>query len=219
MNHFDRLSYVFSLGYIPEIRSNETPLDNLLATIRFLLPLCLFLLGGCATMSKDECLSGNWYDSGYRDGVAGYAATRFADHQKACAEYGVSPEPNAYFQGRDAGLQIYCDLYHAIEEGLAGRQYRGVCSGNIDAAYRQLNDAAYRVYDLRNDIRTRGYQIDSLEQEWRKDKTAENRRKEIRHKIHNLEREQDRLRDQLNWQEHDLDRLSDEILHRNAPSG
>jgi len=220
MHLLDRVSSIqFLLCRSIRREEDKTSFKRALEAVRLLLFLCLFLLGGCATMSKDECLVGNWYDVGYRDGLAGYTATRIVDHQKACAVYGVDPEPNAYYQGRDAGLQVYCDLYHAVDEGLAGRLYRGVCPENIDAAYRQLNDAAYRIYDLRNDIRLKINQIDSLEWEWRQEKTSEHRRREIHHERHELERELAWLHDKLNWQELDLDRLTDEILHRFAPAG
>jgi len=219
MRLLDRVSSMLSLLCRSINRGDEIALDRKPGTVCLLLPLGLFLFSGCATMSKDECLVGNWYDVGYRDGIAGYTAARIVDHQKACAAYGVAPEPNAYYQGRDAGLQVYCDLYHAVDEGLAGRLYRGVCPDNIDAAYRQLNDAAYRIYNLRNDIRNKTHEIDSLEWERYQDKTSEHRRREIRHEIHRLERELDWLLNKLNWQELDLDRLTDEILHRYAPAG
>lgn len=36
----------------------------------------IYLLAGCATLSKQECLIGDWQAIGYNDGVAGYHSDR-----------------------------------------------------------------------------------------------------------------------------------------------
>jgi hypothetical protein len=174
----------------------------------FFLP---FVLIGCATLSQDQCLNANWSDIGYQDGTAGYPSMRLADHQNACAKHGVSPKATEYFAGREMGLRVYCDLFHAIQEGLDGRRYKGVCPEDRDPEYRELNDAAYEVYDLRIDIDTTHNQIESLEKELRKGKTSDKRKKEIRQDLHQLDQKLESLRDELRWKERDLDRLTDAL--------
>ena len=44
----------------------------------------MILLSSCATLSKQECLVGDWQAIGYNDGVAGYQSERLASHAKAC---------------------------------------------------------------------------------------------------------------------------------------
>ena len=51
----------------------------------------IVLLSSCATLSKQECLVGDWQAIGYNDGVAGYQSDRLASHAKACAKASVAP--------------------------------------------------------------------------------------------------------------------------------
>ena len=58
---------------------------------------------GCATLSKEECLKGEWRVIGYKDGVKGYQMERLEEHEEACKEYGIKPEITYY----QAGLSYY----------------------------------------------------------------------------------------------------------------
>lgn len=40
----------------------------------------IYLLSGCATLSKEECMVGDWQTIGYNDGVAGYHSERLTSH-------------------------------------------------------------------------------------------------------------------------------------------
>ena len=53
-------------------------------------------LVGCASISKDECVSGNWSDIGYQDGTKGKARGKLAEYAKTCAKYGAQPNRDAY---------------------------------------------------------------------------------------------------------------------------
>lgn len=55
----------------------------------------ILLLSSCATLSKQECVVGDWQTIGYNDGVAGHYADRLASHTKACAKASVAPDPQA----------------------------------------------------------------------------------------------------------------------------
>ena len=46
-------------------------------------------LSGCATMSAEECATGDWHMIGFEDGSMGYTVDRLGQHRKACAKYGV----------------------------------------------------------------------------------------------------------------------------------
>ena len=65
-------------------------------------------LGGCASLSKDECLSGNWEDIGVRDGANGQPEEYLIQHTTACAKVNVAPDRGAWLHGRDKGLERYC---------------------------------------------------------------------------------------------------------------
>jgi len=85
-------------------------------------------VASCATMSEDQCLAGAWGEVGYRDGSEGKPMSLLADHEKACAEYGVAPDLVAYRSARADGLNGYCRWERGFEEGRTGDTYHGVCT-------------------------------------------------------------------------------------------
>ena len=93
--------------------------------------LCV-LMAGCATIPAEECARVNWYALGFEDGLKGYTADRIAKHREACAAVNVIPDERAYYSGRAEGLHEYCKQENAFVEGLAGREYRGVCPPPVD---------------------------------------------------------------------------------------
>lgn len=104
------------------------------------------VLSACETIPEAQCPKVDWYALGVEDGRAGYSAERLADHRKACDGVRVEPDERAWLEGRRAGLTEYCAPPRAIENGLAGRGYAGVCS---DPRYGRLYRAARRVHDAR----------------------------------------------------------------------
>jgi len=80
-------------------------------------------ISGCATLSKDQCLMGDWYEIGVQDGAAGYAPDRLAQHREACAEYRVRPDREAYRAGWDDGIGAYCTPERGYQEGRRGASY------------------------------------------------------------------------------------------------
>jgi len=63
-------------------------------------------LGGCASLSKSECLSANWEDVGIRDGADGRPEEYLIQHSKACSKVSVE-ELDALGTGR-AGSSMKC---------------------------------------------------------------------------------------------------------------
>lgn len=180
--------------------------------------LLLVTLAGCATLNENECRTADWRDIGLQDGRAGHPLARLAEHREACVKHGIVPDDRLYGVGRDMGLREYCVLGKAIDEGLAGRRYSGVCPPGVHRAFEELNAAAYAVYDARREMTTVDGQIDSLERELRQEKTPEKRRLRIRDEIRDLDRKRERLRDELRWRERDLDRLADDLSRgKHAP--
>ena len=86
-----------------------------------------FLLGGCASMDKPQCVNANWYAIGMEDGAQGRALQRLGDHRRACAEHGVQPDAERYAAGRNEGLKSYCTYDRGLRTGRAGNAYNGVC--------------------------------------------------------------------------------------------
>ncbi len=103
---------------------------------------------GCASISEGDCISGNWSDIGYKDGVNGRARDRLADYSKTCAKYGVQPDRQAYLTAFDSGLVKYCTYEQGFELGENGNSYNQVCSGDNATGFSQGYDEGRAVYEI-----------------------------------------------------------------------
>lgn len=163
----------------------------------------ILALGSCATMTKDQCLAGAWGEVGYRDGSEGYPMSVLADHEKACAEYGVAPDLVAYRSARSDGLNGYCRWERAFQEGREGDEYHGVCTPAQDAdfvpAYRdgQVVYAAEQVLiNARGGVESLGARLEELDDkivakqaEARAEGLTDEQRDQIRSRIQEIRRE------------------------------
>ena len=181
----------------------------------FLLWTCL-LLTGCATLSREQCQRGDWFDIGSSDGLAGQPLSRLEQHQRACGEYGIPVDQQQYFSGHAQGLQDYCQLDNAFRSGLEGNRYQGVCPPAIDAAFERANRTAYQVYRLRKELDQVEDQLRQNERRLRDYDLSDDNRRRIRSDLRDLDRERGRLQNDLYESEQDLDRLRHEadLYHR-----
>jgi len=163
--------------------------------------LMVTLSYGCASLSKEECLTGNWNGIGYKDGANGESASRLSEHQKACSEHKVNIDSNAYRAGRDRGLeQVYCKPRNAYQLGLSGKGYGNVCPSRLNvkflAAYRygkDINRHQYKANKLHDHLKHLNLDIHNLDQriarldvvirDYHKHKGA--LRRKLRNHIHN----------------------------------
>ncbi len=122
-------------------------------------------LGGCATMSGDECMTTDWSAIGYEDGARGFTTERFGQHRKACAKHGVTPDFGAYQSGREQGLVEYCQPGRGFDIGSSGGRYNGVCSVNLEADFLDAYNAGYHLYTLRSNVNRANSRIHSKEHE------------------------------------------------------
>ncbi|MGB7740081.1 MAG: DUF2799 domain-containing protein [Steroidobacteraceae bacterium] len=112
-----------------------------------LIAACALLLGACASkMSKDECRNVDWRTVGYEDGVAGQPGDRIGEHRRACAEYGVTPDLNAYLAGRTAGLREYCQPHNGYRAGVNGYTYYDTCPAELAPAFEKAYDEGRALY-------------------------------------------------------------------------
>lgn len=110
--------------------------------------LACFALGlaGCASMSKDECLTVDWRTVGYEDGAAGRGGEAIGRHRKACADHGVAPDLRAYQAGRAEGLQEYCQPQNGFRIGANGAAYGGVCPAELAPAFTEAYETGRGLY-------------------------------------------------------------------------
>lgn len=127
--------------------------------------VALVALSGCASMSEEECVMSDWRTIGFEDGSQGYTADRLGDHRKACAEYGVAPDFQAYQAGRIEGLELYCQPSRGFNLGAGGGQYQGVCPADLEGPFVDGYRAGVELYNLRANVSAANNQINALENE------------------------------------------------------
>lgn len=164
------------------------------------------LLSGCATMSPQECMTANWSQRGYQDGRAGFTSNRLAQHYKACSKVGVVPDTRAYHQGYDDGLRQYCTPDNAVQQGLDGKPYRGVCPPQTESEFKYYYNQGKRVYDA-------GEQVDRLVRESQRlerqldDAHDRRERRQLRNALRDLDEDLRRARDDVTHEQRQLDRM------------
>ena len=116
----------------------------------FLIILALFtlILGGCSSLSKDECMLANWKYIGLEDGRQGRDSTYVSEHRSACNKHGVRVDYEAYQAGYRQGVTEYCRVTDHYELGRAGEHRASQCtSQNHVKAY----DDGLHLYCSHND--------------------------------------------------------------------
>ena len=114
--------------------------------------LLVLALSGCASMSGDECVTGDWAAIGFEDGSRGYTSDRISGYRKACAKHGVTPDFQAYLRGRDQGLVEFCQPGRGFSLGANGGQYNGVCAADREPEFLDAYRAGSELYRLRANV-------------------------------------------------------------------
>jgi hypothetical protein len=122
----------------------------------------LSLIGGCATMSEQECMVSDWRTIGFEDGSRGYTADRIGSYRQACSEHGVTPDLAEYREGRREGLEEFCRPQNGFNVGSAGRSYAGVCPAEQESDFVTAYNEGRRLHDLRSKVSSANSQIASL---------------------------------------------------------
>ena len=168
--------------------------------------LVAVFLAGCESLSPAECATANWRQLGLQDGGRG-ENDRAADYFESCAKAKVAVDVNSYRSGRAEGLQSYCRPANALNEGLAGRSYRGVCPPPLDQSFRSIYDIAWRAQDTSAALARLQSQQDQMQSELTNPKTANDRKATLRDLLNRSDRQ---IRDARNAQrdaDTQLDRL------------
>ena len=70
---------------------------------QLLLLMLIALVGGCSTLSLEECRGQDWYALGYSDASLGLSTKQFLEYQNGCAFHGVTPLRGRYLAGWSQG--------------------------------------------------------------------------------------------------------------------
>ncbi len=124
----------------------------------------LFLLAsGCASISKDECLQGDWYSLGVNDGKAGELPAKFHQYKKDCGAHGVTPDFAKYEQGHRQGLVFFCDFLHGEAWGRSGKAYNTACTGTLEPSFRAGFQQGQRWYQAKSAVDEVAFAIADLQ--------------------------------------------------------
>ena len=121
------------------------------------------LLTGCATLSREECLRGDWYQIGVNDGQQGHQLTRLDSHRSACRDTPAIIDEGAYQAGRDIGLVSYCTPVSGYRVAADGDRYGNVCPINSETQFLQGYVLGEQVYRAEQDIADAERRVRSLE--------------------------------------------------------
>lgn len=188
------------------------------------------LVQGCGTMDKSECQSADWKTIGYEDGARGAMASRIGNHREACAKHSISPDLDAYRQGRAEGLRQYCRAANGYRLGEHGTGYAGVCPADLEPEFLAAYTAGKRIHEIASGIRSTQSRINSKEQELaglksaRQGRQAEllskgvstGRRAELLLEVIELNQDQDLVKDEIALLEYELEQQRETLSHTKA---
>ncbi len=140
---------------------------------RLVLITGIYLLSACATLSKQECMVGDWQAIGYNDGVAGYAADRLASHTKACVKASITPDYQLWERGRQLGLKQYCTVTSAYNIGRRGQKLNNVCPITLANSLQVANQKGLDYYRLDSQLDKDKRLLETAELEFKQLKNGE----------------------------------------------
>jgi len=126
--------------------------------------LAALALAGCASMSEQECRSGDWEAVGRADGARGARPEQIDHLRKVCARHGVEPQAEAWRAGYAKGIESYCTPAGGYVSGRSATGYSKVCAGRPEeakflAAFRHGQE----VSALRREVRELHQRVRDLE--------------------------------------------------------
>lgn len=83
----------------------------------FVAVLALLAIAACSTVSKEQCVASDWVALGKADAATGHPLSRFENIAKDCGKHGITADPQAYQNGWNQGVQIYCEPQNGFNQG------------------------------------------------------------------------------------------------------
>ena len=119
----------------------------------------LFILNGCSSLTKDQCVNNNWFDLGKKQGLRANDPPEHDDIEKACAKHGIQIKKENYKAGFLEGLKEYCTYQNGRTRALQGDRIYDYC----DKVGNEFREGFSKGYWEREASRKKG--IESLEDE------------------------------------------------------
>ena len=147
-----------------------------------------------------------------------------------CAGWSLPRETWPEFREAGSHLERYASRFNAVEinssfyrphqpanalnEGLAGNSYEGVCPAPMDQNFRNIHGIAWREQDARKTLARLQNEQDRMQSELRDAKTAEDRKRTLRDQLSRSDRRIEDARLALRDASYQLDRLRSDMRQR-----
>jgi len=147
--------------------------------------LCISLglsLTACASISEKDCLQGDWYEIGLKDGRHG-SHNRSASYSKDCAEYQVQVDAELYKKGREKGLKSYCTYEKGVSLGSSNRSYNNVCPAELAPEFLSGYQPYRNVAKAKAELHSVEYRVEEIREKLDDEELKEKDRKKIKSKL------------------------------------
>lgn len=117
--------------------------------------ICLFLLAplvGCIGLGQIDCESADWALIGFEDGESGKPVSGIGDYQEVCSNQDARMDIEAYNEGYEEGIRLYCQPENGFELGQSGVEYPTVCPSDLSDAFFQEYMDGSRYYPYYRNI-------------------------------------------------------------------
>lgn len=151
------------------------------------------LLGGCATLSEQQCQSVDWWQLGQSDAMYGYAGSRVELHRQACAKIGIAPDDAAWHDGYAQALPAFCVGGQGYVVGARNGGYHGQCPPELARDFLDGYRLGQSLHELDKRIAEEDKEIDRLRKSMRSDEATDVSRKIDERWLDHHKRERDRL--------------------------
>lgn len=149
-------------------------------------------LGGCATLSPEECQTARWDQIGEQDGALG-KESQLAQHYKACSKINIVPNQSLYELGYKQGLKSYCQPAAIYDRALVGKGSYTVCPTEQHAKLRPFYNTAHQFYEAGKSRESFYKELDRY-QDYLLDRNLKKETRDIyMKKVRELKRDQDKI--------------------------
>ena len=153
-------------------------------------------------MSVSQCQVADWGRVGRADGARGESESHLADYQKDCGKAGIKPNAQAYRQGWDNGIQSFCTAASGWREGLQGHSGKAeVCQGQRGyESFSRYLENGLQVHRTSERMRQNTTETNRLQKRLEESSVSDSEKRRLRDDLRGIDRDQDRLRYQLEQQ-------------------
>lgn len=131
---------------------------------RFSVLLLPLALTGCTTLNENPCITSDWGNIGYQDGINGTAAAELLKHQNECVKHDVIPDRDAYLIGWNHGVEQFCQPDNGFRLGREGGAYTNVCPEHLQKEFYTAYQDGRALHRVQSEINRLTGEISSKQQ-------------------------------------------------------